>query len=83
MERSLYTIRETGDEFTPTLLTYSFRKDFPRSPRMSHQLNLVKQLKEGCLMIFEGIKGLIKTVSFTGITINIGFIGLNFAGGSS
>lgn len=63
--------------------TYSFRKDFPRGPRRNHQENSAKQLKEGCLMILEGIKGLINTVRLTGITINIGFIGLNFAGGSS
>mgnify|MGYP003586997757 CR=1 FL=1 len=34
-------------------------------------------------MILEGIKGLIKRVRFTGATVNVGFIGLNFAGGSS
>jgi len=34
-------------------------------------------------MIIKGIKDLIKTVRFTGVTLNIGFIGLNFAGGSS
>lgn len=44
---------------------------------------LFYDLKEGCLMIIKGIKDLIKKVRFTGITLNIGFIGLNFAGGSS
>jgi len=34
-------------------------------------------------MIIKGIKDLIKSVRFTGVTLNIGFIGLNFAGGSS
>ena len=29
------------------------------------------------------IKRLIRKIGFTGITLNIGFIGLNFAGGSS
>lgn len=34
-------------------------------------------------MIINGIKALVNSIKFTGITINIGFIGLNFAGGSS
>lgn len=34
-------------------------------------------------MIIKGIKDLIKSVRVTGVTLNIGFIGLNFAGGSS
>lgn len=34
-------------------------------------------------MVIRGIYNLIKKVEFTGITLNIGFIGLNFAGGSS
>lgn len=34
-------------------------------------------------MVKKGIKGLLKTINFTGITLNIGFIGLNFAGGFS
>jgi hypothetical protein len=34
-------------------------------------------------MIIKGIKDSIKTVRVTGITLNIGFIGLSFAGGSS
>lgn len=31
-------------------------------------------------MLKKDIKNLIKTIKFTGITINIGFIGLNFTG---
>lgn len=31
-------------------------------------------------MIINGIKALVNSIKFTGITINIGFIGLNFAG---
>ena len=34
-------------------------------------------------MIKKDIKDLMKTIKFTGITINLGFIGLNFAGGFS
>lgn len=34
-------------------------------------------------MIFKGIKDLIRMIRFAGVTLNIGFIGLNFAGGSS
>lgn len=34
-------------------------------------------------MIFKGMKDLIKKIRLTGITLNIGFIGLNFAGGPS
>lgn len=34
-------------------------------------------------MIIKGIKDLIRSVRVTGVTLNIGFIGLNFAGGSS
>ena len=34
-------------------------------------------------MIKKDIKDLMKTTKFTGITINLGFIGLNFAGGFS
>ena len=42
-----------------------------------------KLMKEGCLMIFKGVKGLIKSIKFNGISVNVGFIGLNFAGSSS
>lgn len=34
-------------------------------------------------MIIKGITGLIKSIKFTGITLNFGIIRLNFAGGSS
>ena len=34
-------------------------------------------------MIKRGIKDLLKTVRLTGVTINLGFIKLNFAGGFS
>ena len=34
-------------------------------------------------MIFKGIKGLIKSNRLTGHSLNLGFIGLNFAGSSS
>ena len=42
-----------------------------------------KLMKEGCLIIFEGVKGLIKSNRLTGYSLNLGFIGLNFAGSSS
>ncbi len=34
-------------------------------------------------MTFKGIKDLIKMIRFSGVTLNGGFIGLNFSGGSS
>ncbi len=34
-------------------------------------------------MMFERIKQALSNVKFEGVTINIGFIGLNFTGGSS
>jgi len=61
-------------------LQYLFWKDRLPSPWQNHQSNPAKGIKEGCVM---SIKRLIKKVNFTGITLNIGFIGLNFAGGSS
>ena len=42
-----------------------------------------KLMKEGCLMIFKGVKGFIKLHRLNGISVNLGLIGLNFAGGSS
>ena len=42
-----------------------------------------KVLQEGCQLIKKDSKALMKTIKFTGITINLGFIGLNFAGGFS
>jgi hypothetical protein len=34
-------------------------------------------------MIIKGIKDLIKMIKLTSVTLNVGFIGLSFAGGSS
>ncbi len=34
-------------------------------------------------MVIKGIKGLIKRIQLSGLTLNLGFIGLNFAGSSS
>ena len=34
-------------------------------------------------MVIKGIKGLIKRIYLSGLTLNFGFIGLNFAGSSS
>ena len=62
---------------------YSFWKGHPLDRWRSHQLNPVKGFKEGCHMIINGIKKLVKTIEFTGVTINIGIIGLNFTGGFS
>ena len=59
-------------------LLCSFWKDRPLGPWYDHQPNPAKGIKEGCVM---SIKRLIKKMGFTGITLNIGFIGLNFAGG--
>ena len=42
-----------------------------------------KLMKEGCLMIFKGVKGFIKLHKLKGISVNLGLIALNFAGGSS
>ena len=42
-----------------------------------------KLMKEGCLMIFKGVKGFIKLHKLNGISVNLGLIALNFAGGSS
>jgi hypothetical protein len=56
------------------------RKDHPLGPWEDHQPNPATVVKGGCFM---SIKRLIKKVRFTGITLNIGFIGLNFAGGLS
>ena len=56
--------------------------DFPQDP-MDGRNKPVKLMKEGCLMIFRGVKGLIKSIKLNGISFNVGFIGLNFAGSSS
>lgn len=42
-----------------------------------------KLMKEGCLMIFKGVKGFIKLHRLNGISVNLGLIALNFAGSSS
>ena len=42
-----------------------------------------KLMKEGCLMICKGVKGFIKLHRLNGISVNLGLIGLNFAGSSS
>jgi len=56
--------------------------DFPQDP-MDERNKPAKLMKEGCLMIIKGVKGLIKSIKFNGISVNVGFIGLNFAGSSS
>jgi len=56
--------------------------DFPQDP-MDERNNPAKLMKEGCLMIFRGMKGLIKLNRLIGYSLNLGFIGLNFAGSSS
>lgn len=56
--------------------------DYPQCP-MDGLNNPTKQMKEGCLMLIKGIKGLVKHIHLTAISLNIGFIGLRFAGGSS
>jgi hypothetical protein len=61
---------------------YLLRMDFPQDP-MDERNKPAKLMKEGCLMIFKGIKGLIKSNRLTGYSLNLGFIGLNFAGSSS
>jgi hypothetical protein len=56
--------------------------DFPQDP-MDERNKPAKLMKEGCFMIFRGVKGLIKSNRPIGYSINLGFIGLNFAGSSS
>lgn len=58
------------------------RMDFPQDP-MDERNKPARLMKEGCLMIFKGVKGLIKSNRLTGYSLNLGFIGLNFAGSSS
>lgn len=43
----------------------------------------VEFMKEGCLMMFRGVKGFIKMHRLNGISANLGLIGLNFARCSS
>lgn len=75
----IFTFLETYD----IKIACSFWKGYPLGPWESHQPNPVKVLKEGFCMLKTVIKDLITNAKFTGITINIGFIGLNFAGGFS
>jgi hypothetical protein len=56
--------------------------DFPQDP-MDERNKPARLIKEGCLMIFRGIKDLMKSNRLTGYSLNLGFIGLNFAGSSS
>lgn len=56
--------------------------DFPQEP-MDERNKPAKLMKEGCLMIFIGVKGLIKSIKVNGISVNVGFIGLNFTESSS
>lgn len=56
--------------------------DFPQG-LMDERNKPAKLMKEGCLMIFRGVKGLIKSIKPNGISFNVGFIELNFAGSSS
>ncbi len=56
--------------------------DFPQG-LMDKRNKPAKLLKEGCLMIFRGVEDLIKSIKLNGISVNVGFIGLNFAGSSS
>ncbi|HHX32017.1 MAG TPA: hypothetical protein GX712_05450 [Bacteroidales bacterium] len=59
-----------------------FRKDFPQG-LLGERNNPAKQMKEGCLMIIKGVKDFMKLIRITGLTLNLGFIGLNLAGSSS
>ena len=56
--------------------------DFPQDS-MDERNKPARFMKEGCLMIFKGMKGLIELNRLTGYSLNLGFIGLNFAGSSS
>ena len=56
--------------------------DFPQG-LMDERNKPAKLMKGGCLMIIRGIKGLVKQIRLTGVALNLGFIGLNFAGSSS
>jgi len=56
--------------------------DFPQDP-IDERNKPARLMKEGCLMIVRGVKGLIKSNRLTGYSLNLGFIGLNFARSSS
>ncbi len=56
--------------------------DFPQGP-MDERNKPARFIKEGCLMIFKGVKSLIKSNRFVGYSLKLGFIEVNFAGSSS
>ena len=85
----LQTIEIAGSNFIDRDIIVStekynhlLRMDFPQDP-MDERNKPAKLMKEGCLMIVRGVKGLIKSNRLTGYSLNLGFIGLNFAGSSS
>lgn len=85
----LQTIEIAGSNFIDKDIIVStdkynhlLRMDFPQDP-MDERNKPARLMKEGCLMIFKGVKGLIKSNRLTGYSLNLGFIGLNFAGSLS
>lgn len=52
--------------------------DFPQGP-MDERNKPARFIKEGCLMIFKGVKSLIKSNRFVGYSLKLGFIEVNFA----
>ena len=85
----LQTIEIAGSNFIDKDIIVStdkynhfLRMDFPQDP-MDERIKPARLMKEGCLMIVRGVKDLIKSNRLTGYSLNLGFIGLNFAGSSS